>query len=131
MKGNWEEVGEVWVDSGSIMVGDPCYTHGQDASHAVEDWDDFLARTWPKVFGKKGEIDHTAKMDDVTYALSEKGIGVVVSSGFGDGVYPVFVKYSNEGQWGKRVAEVKVVFIDDDGHHPYEPEWNSEDEDND
>lgn len=124
MKTSWEKVGEVWVDSGSVMVGDPCYTHGQDASHAVADWNEFLSRTWPKVFGKNGEINHKVGMKDVTYALSEKGIGMVVSSGFGDGVYPVFVKYSDEGQWGKRVAELKVVFIDDEGHHPYEEAWD-------
>ena len=29
------------------------------------------------------------------------------------GSYPVYVRYSDEGSWGKRIAEVKVVFIDD------------------
>lgn len=37
--------------------------------------------------------------------------GIVVSSGYGDGRYPVFVAEDTQG----RVVGVRVVFIDDDG----------------
>jgi len=38
------------------------------------------------------------------------GLGVAVSTGWGDGMYPVYVEYSAEG----RIASVQVVFIDED-----------------
>lgn len=109
---DWKKVGTVYVDSGTIMVGDPCYTQGADASHASKDWMDFLAKTWPENFGLNA-TPH-GSMENVVPALGEKGVGMVVSSGFGDGEYPVYVKYSDEGMFGTRVAEVKVVFIDDE-----------------
>lgn len=38
--------------------------------------------------------------------------GVVVSSGLGDGLYPVEVRYVDLPDWGRRVAEVRIVFIE-------------------
>lgn len=130
-KTGWQLVGEIYVDSGSVMVGDPCYTQGADASNASKDWNEFLAKTWPRTFGEKALPDPTARnraMDSVVNALENPGIGIVVSSGFGDGAYPVYVKYSDEGNWGKRVAELKIVFIDDEGNHPYDEDWYPEDD---
>ena len=39
--------------------------------------------------------------------MGHAGLGVSVSSGYGDGVYDVFVKRKDN-----RIAEVKVVFIE-------------------
>lgn len=47
------------------------------------------------------------------YKTGEPGAGVVFSAGFGDGVYPVYARYSDEGDLGVRVAEVKVVMIEE------------------
>jgi hypothetical protein len=46
---------------------------------------------------------------------SEIDMGVIVSSGLGDGVYPVEVRYEDVPGWGRRVAEVRVRFLP----HPY------------
>lgn len=42
------------------------------------------------------------------------GIGIAVSSGFGDGAYPVTAVISDEGSWGKRVKSVTITFISDE-----------------
>ena len=39
---------------------------------------------------------------------------MIVEAGFGDGVYPVEVRYFDHPSLGTRVAEVRVRFIDDD-----------------
>ena len=41
-------------------------------------------------------------------------MGVVCSSGFGDGVYPVFVKRHDFGDDGKRVVEMKIEFVNEE-----------------
>ena len=40
-------------------------------------------------------------------------MGVVCSSGFGDGGYPVYVKRHDFGKWGKRVVEMKIEFVNE------------------
>lgn len=43
----------------------------------------------------------------LNYARGHAGAGVAVSSGYGDGVYPVYAHYNKEG----RVKKVEIVFI--------------------
>lgn len=90
MSDKWELVGHVGVDAGLVMVGDPCYTLGDDASHRVKSWDEFCD-TLP--FNGPATIHDT-------------GFGIVVSSGYGDGSYPVYVKKNRDG----RVVGLKVEF---------------------
>jgi len=97
-KDGWEYAGEVGVDSGQCWLGDPCYImdekhHNQlhnlsFPTHDSKDWKDVVA---------------------VPYDLGHMGLGVCVSSGFGDGGYPVYVKR----KFG-RIAEARVVFIAED-----------------
>lgn len=116
-----ELVGHIGVDAGCVMVGDPCYTQGEDASSHVASWDEFLEKTWPNVFGPDSQGSN-APMADATYALGEKHLGVVVSSGFGDGTYPVYIERDPASG---RVASVTVVFIGDEN----DEELDLEDED--
>lgn len=104
---DWEEVGFCWVDSGSIMLADPCYMSTRDASHTVDTWDEFLKLTWPKDFGNG---QGPSVYDKASNALQQPGLGVIVSSGYGDGEYPVYVKRNEEG----RIAEARIVFIGDE-----------------
>lgn len=89
-----EHVGNVFVDAGLIWVGDPCYVMGDDASSRVTDWMDFC--------GKLPERNVNAPLGD--------GTGLAISSGFGDGSYPVYVEFSDEGSWGERVSKIIVDF---------------------
>ena len=40
--------------------------------------------------------------------------GIVTNTGFGDGEYKVYIKKESQGDWGERVSELKIVFIEDD-----------------
>ena len=98
-KSNWEKVGSVGADSGLIWVGDPCYCVTPDCNeHPAETWDKFC----DKLF--KNEKNGVCQWN---YKMGHAGLGVSVSSGYGDGVYDVFVKRKDN-----RIAEVKVVFIE-------------------
>lgn len=54
------------------------------------------------------------------------GMGVCVSTGYGDGYYGVYVKRSNDGVWGTRIAEAKVVFIPKDTDEDDEDFYDSD-----
>jgi hypothetical protein len=41
----------------------------------------------------------------------DKSSAVITNTGFGDGLYPVYAKITDEGKWGKRVGEIRVKFI--------------------
>lgn len=96
-KSRWVQVGEIGVDAGLVMIGDPCYisdTIPEDKN--PKNWDKFC--------------DFVFDNQEAGIVDIEKGTAIVVSSGYGDGSYPVFVKRNEEG----RIAEMKVVFISDD-----------------
>ncbi len=85
----WELLGEVGVDTGMVWIGDPCYVIGEDASHGFATWADFCAEH------KRNRLQPAGQHN-----------GLAIPSGWGDGVYPVFVK-----RLSGRVSEVKVVFL--------------------
>lgn len=91
----WKKVGVVGVDSGCILLGDPCYwIKGDEYDKEVcSDWD---------------------KSKQIKFDLGHNGKGVLVSSGFGDGCYEVFVNEQDYGEFGKRIKEVKIVFVKDE-----------------
>ena len=99
MKSNWKRVGTIGVDSGQMMLVDPCYVlrDSRRENEKGADYNDLL----------------DAYGDDYSRDTLEFSNGIVSSTGFGDGSYDVFIKTSDEGDWGNRVAEMKIVFIED------------------
>lgn len=97
----WERVGVVGVDAGLVLVGDPCYFSTPDATeHLAETWDKFCDLIFKdSKFNKDGH-------KQLNYKSGHPGVGVVVSSGYGDGTYPVFIKKNAEG----RVVRLMVKF---------------------
>ena len=95
-KGTYK-VGSVYVDAGIVMIGDPCYTLSDDASHRAD-----VAKSWDKFC--EAINTHTGIAEPFS-----TGFGIVIPSGYGDGAYPVYAKYNDEG----RITEVKVVFIEE------------------
>ena len=94
----FQEVGIIGVDAGLCMVGDPCYIKSED--HPAHDWSKFcsmIAGQYPTVH-------------QLNYAAGHEGLGVVVSTGYGDGCYPVSVVYGDEG----RVSEIRIDFMGED-----------------
>lgn len=92
-------VGNINVDAGLCWIGDPCYVlHGGRPELIGKDWGEFCSKLF-SAEEKDGDVRTKAWGD---------GVGVSVSTGYGDGTYPVYVEYNDEG----RVASVTVQFID-------------------
>jgi hypothetical protein len=100
---HWQKIGEVGVDAGLIWVGDPCYIH-HDNSEIEKEW----GKTWSEfceILSEKEKGKYPTAVQ-FNYSLGHPGLGVCVSSGYGDGCYPVFVK-RKDGM----IKELKVVFF--------------------
>jgi hypothetical protein len=94
-----KQVGTIGVDAGLCWIGDPCYIFNpEERPKAIgKDWADFcskLSKEYPTC-------------QQFNYDRGHPGLGVVVSTGDGDGEYPVFVEIV-----GGRVAKVWVDFSD-------------------
>ena len=86
------------VDSGQAMVGDPCY---------LSDWDNNTNEEW-NLEGKIGEYSYQgvcATTNDGIYGDVGNGKAVAFSTGYGDGLYPVYVKLNADNR-------VSMVIID-------------------
>ena len=101
-----ELVGHIGVDAGLIYIGDPCYEVGSDTEGKFQGtWADFCNLLNDK---EKGEKDGVFK---IPYPLGHEGQAIVVSSGYGDGNYPVYVERKDG-----RIARVIVDFMPDEDH---------------
>lgn len=99
----YETVGEITVDAGIVQVGDPCYGN-RNEFEKHEDWIKYLEEN--KIFGMGDSVAIPHDRSEGTYGECAKA--VVVSSGFGDGVYPVQIKRCPETG---RVKELRVKFF--------------------
>lgn len=156
-KGVWNLIGECGVDSGQLMIMDPCYLDSEFEQKDFIDYRAYRDKSTGKayVFGAGEFENYESKISDyegktpneliksgvwlkdneinpnkkkpgqkesystvcngtienstyqMTYRMGHAGLGVAFSSGYGDGVYPVYARYSEDG----RVAEVKIVMI--------------------
>ena len=89
----WERIGECWVDSGQIMLVDPCYVL-PDRRHidvVPLDYDDILEE-WEEERNK--EVFHI-----------HLRLATIVRTLYGDGSYPIYVKKDKYGG-------IKQVMID-------------------
>lgn len=58
-------------------------------------------------------VDEPTDVAIFNHKAGHPGRGICIHAGFGDGTYPLWIRYSNEGDpWGIRVAEIRTVFID-------------------
>lgn len=100
-------VGSFAVDSGQAMVGDPCY---------LNDWDTNRNEKWD-IENKEGEYSyHGASATTLKSNHGELGNArsVVFSTGYGDGLYPVYALMNDDNR-------VSMIVID------FENNINSED----
>lgn len=86
------------VDSGQILLIDPCYV-------------------WKDPFNLGGEPTGGDYDASARITLSDKGYGpvaggVVTSTAYGDGSYPVYVEVNSQG----RVQRAIIVFEDDEDY---------------
>ncbi|MFJ6002727.1 hypothetical protein [Arthrobacter sp. NPDC092385] len=100
-------LGEVGVDSGQLMITDPCYID-QEWQHDLAVDDEMLAkitseqpldrdrvdgddqRLRPYSYRGVMETTLTTGYGDLAYRLGHAGAGVAFSTAWGDGVYPVY-----------------------------------------
>ena len=94
--------GHFAVDSGQAMVGDPCY---------LDDWDTNKNDEW-NLEGKIGQYSYQgASATTLANSYGQLGFAtaVVFNTGYGDGVYPVYVQMNDEG----RVSKIVIDFEGD------------------
>jgi hypothetical protein len=87
---NWKLIGNCPVDSGQIMMVDPCYVLADNNT------------TDEKLNGLYKEICEMT----IAERAGEFDLGCATSTGWGDGSYPVYAKMD-----GGRVAEIKIKFM--------------------
>src|SRR6516164_6086769 len=97
-------IGEIGVDAGLCWIGDPCYIlHTEQPPKAIGTSSEEFCHIVHKDAG-----DPTRKQ--FNYDLGHAGLGVVVETGYGDGTYPVYAQFNDDG----RIAKVWVEFIGQD-----------------
>ena len=98
---NLQLIGEFSVDSGQAMVGDPCY---------LDEWKpwDSEAVKFEEHKNKTGEYGYLGACE----ATIGKGFGqlggqsaVAFSTGYGDGLYPVYAHINEDGRVGLIVID--------------------------
>jgi hypothetical protein len=97
-KEEWTLVGYFGVDSGLCWIGDPCYIlHSDEKDDALgKDWEDF------------GDILYRDSPFGPVVSSDFDGLGICVSTGYGDGEYPVYALIINDG----RSDRISAIFID-------------------
>lgn len=110
----WTLAGHVGVDSGQVMVCDPCYAvPREDEIPGEVDWKPQFTYDQACGWDKKPE-DKQRHFRQIPFDMGHDGAAVVSNSGYGDGYYPVYVKLEDKGEWGVRVVAMMVDFDTDD-----------------
>ncbi len=94
-----KELGDSWVE-----FCDKMNESGRAYPVGSKEYDSFLRKQI-----KKGQQTGQEAVQ-FNYDMGHPGLGVCMSSGYGDGSYPVFVKRNLEG----RITEAKIVFIEEE-----------------
>lgn len=108
-------IGHVAVDSGQLMLGDPCYLNKWKDN---EEWEKLPADEnglYPLSYnGACGATLSDNQCGQLKFDGGHEGAAVAFSSGLGDGFYPVYATFIEDGIWGRRIAEVRVVMMQQD-----------------
>jgi len=120
-KKEWNLVGHCPVDSGQLMITDPCYldSHWEKEEFDGESSDYFnysylgccnqtLKGDGGEIFGLNREGNFGLNKEG---KLSDISLGVVSRTGWGDGYYPVYAKVDEETG---RVRELKIIFMEEE-----------------
>ena len=100
-----KQIGVIVVNSGLCWIGDPCYVIHRDLPEEV------LGKTWEEFCEKTcchGE-NHT-QFDLFTRRGLDLGLGICVSTGYGDGWYRVFGTFETDSSGHERLVTVEVDF---------------------
>lgn len=99
------EIGAIGVDSGQMMLIDPCYI----AQFLSDEFGEDSAE--PLSYSNACRITMDAGAGLLSYGhLSDTGMAAVCSTGLGDGIYPVYVTVNAAG----RITSMRILFMDED-----------------
>ena len=99
-------IGSFTVDSGQAMVGDPCYLDEWQPWNSEEhNFEDHEVKAGE--YGYLGACGVTLKEG---YGMLGNGSAVAFTTGYGDGVYPVYADFNEDG----RIVKVTIVFEEDE-----------------
>ena len=87
-----QHVKKIYVDSGQIWIGDPCYLEPKFIP--TDQWKQFV-----------NSIDFEKRFQE---PMGE-GLGILSTSGWGDGSYPVEIEMGN-GDESNRVRKITITF---------------------
>lgn len=102
-------IGYVAVDSGQVIITDP----GSLSSWGSEGF----GEAGVGHFSYGGACSTTLtdeQAGQLNFERGHAGVAVVSSTGYGDGLYPVYAHYEETEGWGKRIAKLEIVFIEDE-----------------
>ena len=91
-------IGHVGVDSGQLLITDPCYIDAQWKPHEEVTIPEYRSDKLKGQYSYNGCCNATLSDDlggQLNYDKGHPGIGVALSSGFGDGYYPVEATYED------------------------------------
>jgi len=101
-----KEIGSFSVDSGQAIVGDPSYLDEWEPwNDKVDDFDKYVEKAGE--YGYLGACGVTLKQG---YGVLGHGSAVAFTTGYGDGFYPVYAEFNDDG----RIAKVVIVFEEDE-----------------
>ena len=93
-KTSWERIGAIPVDSGTLMISDPCYAGENITGHSIS------SNAWRQFCEYKA---HNKTDDENHMALK---FGHLITGFGGDGYYPVYIKRDEFGN----ITELRVKF---------------------
>jgi hypothetical protein len=96
MTKQWRTIGEVCIDSGTIMLCDPCR-----ADEVSDWWNDYCERT---------DLNKSPDTVEIN-GRKDFPIGVITTTGIGDGRYAVEARYETNPDFGERCAEIRIKFL--------------------
>lgn len=107
----WKEIGVVGVDSGQLMICDPCYLDDANGRIGWEKNTDPSFGIGRNDFSYRGVCAVTLGHKEgepfngqINYAMGHSGRAVAFPSGYGDGVYTVEAREDEDG----RIVEVRI-----------------------
>ena len=98
-----EYIGSFMVDSGQAIVGDPCYL--DDWQDKYDNFEDY--KNSKGVYGYLGSCEATLLNNG---GVLGEGKAVAFSTGYGDGAYPVFAEFNEDG----KIVKITIEFISDE-----------------
>ena len=97
-------IGSFSVDSGQAIVGDPCYLD------EWENWENGTPFDHEAKSGQYGYLGACGVTLKEGYGILGTGSAVAFTTGYGDGLYPDYAEFNDEG----RIAKIVIDFIEDE-----------------